>query len=76
MCLAVPMKLVEAEGTRGIVSVDGVRREVRLDLVEAHVGDWVLVHAGYAIQVEDEASAAETLALLRQLLPPGEPGPA
>jgi len=68
MCLAVPMKLEQVDGARGSVAVDGVRREVRLDLLpEAGVGDWVLVHAGYAIQVLDEAAAAETLELLREL---------
>ena len=74
MCLAVPMRLETVAGPRGAVAVDGVRRDVRLDLVEgAKPGDWVLVHAGFAIQLLDEAAAAETLALLGELLaePPG-----
>jgi hydrogenase expression/formation protein HypC len=75
MCLAVPMRLEVVDGVRGMVSVDGVRREVRLDLVEARVGDWVLIHAGFAIQVQDEAAAAETLSLVRQLLEPGSDSP-
>lgn len=78
MCLAVPMRLETVAGPRGAVAVDGVRREVRLDLVEgARPGDWVLVHAGFAIQLLDEAAAAETLALLGELLaePPAEAGP-
>lgn len=77
MCLAVPMRLARVEGTRGLVEVEGVRREVRLDLLErVEVGDWVLVHAGFAIQVLDEAAAAETLELLRALEPPDpSPGP-
>lgn len=76
MCLAVPMRLETVAGPRGAVAVDGVRRDVRLDLVEgAKPGDWVLVHAGFAIQLLDEAAAAETLALLGELLaePPGAP---
>ncbi|OPY68561.1 MAG: Hydrogenase isoenzymes formation protein HypC [Syntrophorhabdus sp. PtaU1.Bin002] len=68
------MRLETVAGTRGAVAVDGVRRDVRLDLVEgARPGDWVLVHAGFAIQLLDETAAAETLALLGELLaePPG-----
>jgi hydrogenase expression/formation protein HypC len=79
MCLAVPMRLETVAGPRGAVAVDGVRREVRLDLVEgAKPGDWVLVHAGFAIQLLDEAAAAETLALLDELLaePPDVPSTA
>ena len=78
MCLAVPMRLETVAGPRGAVAVDGVRRDVRLDLVEgAKPGDWVLVHAGFAIQLLDEAAAAETLALLGELLaePPDLPPP-
>jgi hydrogenase expression/formation protein HypC len=68
MCLAVPMQLQQADGAAGRASSGGVSLDVRLDLVEgATVGDWVLVHAGYAIAVLDEAEAAETLQLLREL---------
>jgi hydrogenase expression/formation protein HypC len=68
MCLAIPMQLTAIDGPRGTVDTGGVRCEVRLDLVEApRVGDYVLVHAGYAIGVLDPAEAAETLALLAEL---------
>ena len=67
MCLAVPMKLVERRNALGVAEIDGVRREVSLMLQpEAKVGEYLLVHAGYAIGVIDEAEASETLALLRQ----------
>jgi len=67
MCLAVPMRLETRDELSGIAEIDGVRREVSLMLVpEAQAGDWVLVHAGYAIGTVDEAEAQETLALLRQ----------
>jgi hydrogenase expression/formation protein HypC len=69
------MRLESVVGHSGRAVVDGVGRELRLDLVEAQVGDWVLVHAGYAIQVLDEAAAAETLALLRELDPPAAAPP-
>lgn len=68
MCLAVPMCLEEVDGPSGTVRSGGVRLRVRLDLLPAAAaGDWVLVHAGYAIAALDEAEAAETLALLQQV---------
>jgi len=68
MCLAVPMKLIERQDTLGVAEIDGVRREVSLMLQpEAKVGEYVLIHAGYAIGIVDEAEASETLALLRQV---------
>jgi hydrogenase expression/formation protein HypC len=69
MCLAVPGKIVSirtaeagvAAGTIGTVDFQGSRLEVSLAFVpEAGVGDWVLVHAGFALNVLDEAEAAET----------------
>jgi len=51
----------------GTIDVDGVRREVSLLLLEdARVGDWVIVHAGFAIQTIDEAAARESLDILRE----------
>ena len=68
MCLAVPMCLEEVDGPSGTVRSGGVRMGVRLDLIEAaSPGDWVLVHAGYAIAVLDESEAAETLALYEEV---------
>ena len=68
MCLAVPMKIVQREGQLGIAELEGVRREVALHFVDAEVGDYVLVHAGFAIQKVDEASALETIELFREML--------
>lgn len=69
MCLAVPMKLIERKEYAGIAEISGVRKEVRLDLLpEARVGDYVIVHAGFAIQLLDEEEAKETLALFREFL--------
>lgn len=69
MCLAIPAKVTSIEEHR-MASVDimGVTRKVSLDLVpEAEVGDHVLVHAGFALQVVDEEFANETLELLKSL---------
>ncbi len=69
MCLAVPMKLVSREELKGVVELSGMRREISLMLLpEAQVGDYVLVHAGYAIAQVDEREAEETLELLREAL--------
>ena len=65
MCLAVPMRLVTIDGNEGRAEVQGVGRNVRLDLVPAAtVGEWLIVHAGFAIQILDEDEAAEVLAMV------------
>ena len=68
MCLAVPMQIQKTEGLRAQVTAAGVELEVGLDLIEgAEVGDWVIVHAGYAITKLSEEEAHETLAILDRL---------
>jgi len=67
MCLAIPMKLSERDEFEGTVTLDGISRKVSLMLLpEAEAGDFVLVHAGYAIGVVDEEQARETLELLKE----------
>jgi hydrogenase expression/formation protein HypC len=67
MCLAIPSKITKVENHMAVIDVDGVRRECSLLLVEdAQVGDYVIVHAGFAISKIDEAAALETLALLKE----------
>ena len=68
MCLAVPMKLVEIRGDTAVAEMGGVRREVNVQLLEgAGVGDYVIVHAGFAIQKLDREDAEETLRLFREM---------
>jgi hydrogenase expression/formation protein HypC len=67
MCLAIPMVLVERNEFGGVAEIDGVRRDISVIYVpEAKVGDYVLVHAGFAIGQVDEDEAAKTLELLRE----------
>ena len=67
MCLAVPAKIESIHGQKATVALAGNRFETILTLVpEAKIGDWVLVHAGFAITLLDEASALETYELLAQ----------
>jgi hydrogenase expression/formation protein HypC len=68
MCWAVPMRIVAIDGDLGKVDVGGAVRQVGLQLVDSPaVGDYVLVHAGFAIQKIDEDEARETLALFDEM---------
>jgi hydrogenase expression/formation protein HypC len=71
VCLAIPGKIVEIDKKRKSATVDygsGTKRKANVSLVEIKIGDYVLVHAGFAIQVLDEKEAQETLALFREML--------
>lgn len=68
MCLAIPAQITEIEGVRAKVTLEGNTRAADLSLVEgAAVGDWVLLHAGFAIERLDPEEAAETLKLFSQM---------
>jgi len=76
MCLAIPAKVLNIKGHRAQVDFGGgVLREVNIALVEAKTGNYVLVHAGYAIQVLDEEEAQETLRLWNEILETEERNP-
>jgi hydrogenase expression/formation protein HypC len=67
MCLAIPSKIVKIDNGMAAIDVDGVSRQASLLMLEdAQVGDYVIVHAGFAIQKVDEQAALESLKLLRQ----------
>ncbi len=68
MCLAVPAEVKSIDGHVATVDYGGVRRTANISLVEAKVGDFVIVHAGYAIQVMDREEAEKTLDLFREML--------
>lgn len=73
MCLAIPAKVMNLHGDKANVDFgQGVLREVNVSLVEAKVGDYVLVHAGYAIQIIEEEDAKETLSLWNSILEAGQ----
>ena len=68
MCLAIPVLIQEIEGQEAVVEIGGVKRKISLVLTpEATVGQYVLIHAGYAIGVLDEEEAQETLKLLEEM---------
>ncbi|MFQ6106851.1 MAG: HypC/HybG/HupF family hydrogenase formation chaperone [Thermoplasmata archaeon] len=68
MCLAIPAKVLDIRGSVATVDFGGIKREVDVSLTDARVGQYVIVHAGFAIQVLDEEEAKETLALFDQIL--------
>jgi len=68
MCLAIPSRVMEIDGQEGLVEFGGVTKKVNLTLLgQVSVGDYVLVHAGYAIERIREEEAAETLDVIRQI---------
>jgi hydrogenase expression/formation protein HypC len=67
MCLAIPSKITHIQDNMATIDVDGVQRQASLLLLEdASVGDYVIVHAGFAIQKLDESAAQDTLNLLKE----------
>jgi len=72
MCLGIPAKVVEIdkgkEGAKAKADFGGVYREIDISLVDAKVGDYVMVHAGFAIAVIDEKEARETIELWKEML--------
>ncbi|MCL6093463.1 MAG: HypC/HybG/HupF family hydrogenase formation chaperone [Thermoleophilia bacterium] len=68
MCLAVPAKIIELDNQTAVVEIGGLRKQASLVLLpEASLGDYVLLHAGFAISRLDEAEAMKTLALFDEL---------
>ena len=72
MCLGVPMKIISRDGDAIVAEIDGVQKEASLMLLgeEAKPGDYVIVHAGFAISRLDQAEAEETLRLMREIFSP------
>jgi hydrogenase expression/formation protein HypC len=70
MCLAIPSRIIEKDQLRAVVDVCGARREINLMLMPeiVEIGDYVLVHAGFAIQRVDETAAAEALKVITAII--------
>ena len=68
MCLAIPARVKSIDGYQAEVDIGGITRHISIQLTpEVKVGDYVLLHTGYAISVIDQVEAEETLELLRQI---------
>ena len=78
MCLAVPMKVLEIEGDPddflqsqiAVVDIDGIRKETRLDIVDRwpEIGDYLIIHAGFAIHTLDPLEAEINIRLMREMV--------
>ncbi len=68
MCLAVPARIIRIDGKEAVAEIGGVERRVSLTLTpDAQVGDYVLLHTGFAISIVDEQEARESLKLFREM---------
>jgi len=68
MCLAIPAMIKSIDGYQAEADIGGVTRQISIQLTpEAKVGDYILLHTGYSINIIDEAEAEETLRLLKEL---------
>jgi len=69
MCIAVPARITSIDGEEAVLDYGGVKRNVNISMVnDPKIGDYVLVHVGYAISKIDEAEARETLKLWDEML--------
>lgn len=68
MCLAVPGRIVSINGDTAEVDFGGVMKRANITMVETKIGDWIVVHAGFAIEIMDEEEAMRTLELWNEVL--------
>ncbi|MHA1754044.1 MAG: HypC/HybG/HupF family hydrogenase formation chaperone [Candidatus Odinarchaeia archaeon] len=68
MCLAIPGKIIQLKGNKAVVDFgEETTREVDISLVKAKIGDYVMVHAGFAIEIVDEKEAKETIKAFNEI---------
>lgn len=68
MCLAIPLRLVEINGTEAVAEANGMRRTIRIDFIrEPKVGDYVIAHAGFAIERMSREQAEENLRAIQEV---------
>ncbi len=75
MCLAIPLKLIKINDDIGTIESEGIRRKVNLSLVEnPKLGDFIVMHAGFAITIMDQEEGEKTLALISDWLEEDQQG--
>lgn len=68
MCLAIPLKIVEINGKEAVGERSGIKRKIRLDFIEnPKIGEYVIVHAGFAIERMDEKTAEENISAAEEV---------
>ena len=68
MCLAIPGKIIKIKNDTADVDFGGVIKQANITMVETKIGDWVVVHAGFAIEIMDEEEAQKTIELWNEVL--------
>jgi hydrogenase expression/formation protein HypC len=70
MCLAIPAKIIKIneKDNTALVDYSGVKKETKLDLVDAKIGDYILIHAGFAIEILDEKQAKLNLEVIEAMI--------
>jgi hydrogenase expression/formation protein HypC len=68
MCLAVPGKIISINGDLAEIDFGGVIKKANVAMVEAQIGQWAVIHAGFAIEIMDEEEAQETIKLWNEVL--------
>ena len=68
MCLAIPGKIISINGDTAEIDFGGVVKQANVTMVESKTGDWVIVHAGFAIEIMDEEEALKTIDLWNEVL--------
>lgn len=71
MCLAIPGKIVSIDGDQANIDFGGAMKTANVAMVEADVGKWAVVHAGFAIEIMDEEEALETIKLWNDFIDSG-----
>ncbi len=66
MCLALPGKIIKIDGENAIIDYGGIRKEANVSFIDCKLGDYVLVHVGFAIELVDENKAKEMYNLLSE----------
>ena len=68
MCLGIPLKIIEINGKEAFGELNGVIKKIRVDLIEnLKLGDYVMVHAGFALEIMKEEQAKDTLKILEEI---------
>ena len=68
MCLAIPGKIMSIDGDTAEIDFGGVVKQANITMVDAKIGDWAVVHAGFAIEIMDEEEAKKTIDLWNEVL--------
>ncbi len=71
MCLAIPGKIVSIEGDQANIDFGGALKTANVSMVEASVGQWAVIHAGFAIEIMDEEEALDTIKLWNEFIDSG-----